>query len=91
MPASELLLVLGRGDGGADADWDWEIAREMNQSWPLRCCLRDANRADEDDDERVPVAWIDLAEGEGAGAAIDGDDDEGSRVASGVRWRAALL
>jgi hypothetical protein len=95
MSASELLLlVLGRGDSGADADWawDWEIAREMNQSWPRRCCLPDANRAaDDDNDERVPVAWIDLEEG--ARVAIDGedDDDEGSRVVSEVRWRVAAL
>jgi hypothetical protein len=89
MSASELLLVLGRGDGGADADWDWEIAREMNQSWPRRCCLRDASRAD-GDDERVPVPRIDLAKG--AGAAMDGDeDDKGSGVASGVWWRVSLL
>lgn len=77
---------LGRGDGGADADWDWEIAREMNQSRPPRCRLRDSTR--EDDDVRVPVAWIEL---EGTGAGIDGDDEEGSGVASGVRWRVALL
>jgi hypothetical protein len=84
MSASESL---GRGDGGADADWDWdwEIAREMNQSWPPRCRLRDSTRAD---DARVPVEWIEL---EGTGAVIDGDDEEGSGVASGVRWRVALL
>ncbi len=80
MSASELL---GRGDGGVDADWDWEIAREMNHSWPSRCCRRDATRVDDDDDDgRVPVAWIEL---EGAEAVIDGDDEEGSGVASGVR------
>ena len=91
MSASELL---GRGDSGADADWDWEIAREMNQSWPARCCLRDSTR--EDDDARVPVAWIELKGG--AGAVIDGDDDddeeeeeEGSGVAAGVRWRVIAL
>src|SRR6267154_5575922 len=79
MSASESL---GRGDGGADADWDcWEIAREMNQSWPPRCRLRDSSRAD---DARVPVAWIEL---EGTGAVIDGDDEERSRVASVVWWR----
>ena len=83
MSASESL---GRGDGGADADCDCEIAREMNQSWPLRCRLRDSTRAA--DDAMVPVAWIEL---EGTGAVIDGDDVEGSGVASGVRWRVALL
>ena len=72
--------LLGRGDGGgADADWDWEMAQEMNQSWPPQC-LRDSTRAD---DARVPAAWIEL---EGAGAVIDGDDEEGSGVASGVLW-----
>lgn len=84
MSASELL---GRDDRGTDADWDWEIAREMNQSWPPRCRLRDSTR---EDDASVPVAWIEL-EG-GAGAVIDGDDDEeGSGVAAGVRWGVALL
>jgi hypothetical protein len=77
MSASESL---GRGDGGADADWDWEIAREMNQSQPPRCRLRDSTR---EDGARVPVGWIEL---EGAGAMIDGDDEEGSGVASGARW-----
>lgn len=98
MSASELLVqILGRGDGGADADadadadWEWEIAREMNHSWGPRCCLRDEERAD--NDETVPVAWTGLAEG--AGGAIDGidgyDDDGHSRVGRDVRWRAAAL
>jgi hypothetical protein len=60
MSTRVLLLLLGRGDGGADVEWDWESAREMNQSRPPRCqcCLCDANRAgdNEDNDEGVPVA-----------------------------------
>ena len=80
MSASESL---GRGDGGADADWDWESAREMNQSWPPRCRLRESTR---ENDARVRVAWFELG---GAGAVMDGNDEEDSGVASGVRWRVA--
>ncbi len=57
----------------------------MNQSWPPRCRLRDSTR---EDDARVPVEWIEL---EGTGAVMDGDDGEGSGVASEVRWRVAQL
>jgi hypothetical protein len=57
----------------------------MNHSWPSRCRRRrDATRVDDDDDGRVPVAWIEL---EGAEAVIDGDDEEGS----GVAWQVAAL
>ena len=94
--STRVLLPLW-GDGGADVDWDWdwESAREMNQSrLPRRqCCLRDASRGDDDDDEGAPVAWIGLAEG--PRAAIDGDgndDDDGfGVVTSDVWWRVSLL
>jgi hypothetical protein len=56
----------------------------MNQSWPPRCRLRDSTR---EDGVRVLVAWIEM---EGTGAVMDGDDEKGSGVASGVRWRVAL-